>query len=220
MNMEPKNEETLMGDVSAQTNENLNSHEVFQITEKEHDLTKQHDKILTEIKTSMLRVTAVAIFVALGYTLRCNILVLYMRTFYDNTSLISIIMFMSCMFAGFDSLIQSFIADHWRFDTLIVISAFFDIITYSFEAGAWNFTVISAAYIISGQPIQGLSNAYVTRMLPVTYSKRQIGLYYQLFTVGYIFGPSIGGMLFILLLFVVQYTECLFLHQSDFFVQG
>lgn len=170
--------------------------EVFTITAKEHKRSAVHTKVHRTVYSSIQKVTALAVFTSLGYTLRMNIMVLYMRTFYDNTSVISLVTFASALFGAFDSLIQATLADRWRFDTLIVIAAFVDIITFAFEASAWSFLVIAIAHITSGQPLQGLGNAYVVRMLPVKDSKRQIALYFQIFAVAYIIGPVLGGMFF------------------------
>ena len=174
--------------------EDIPDTKILKLTEKEYEISKKHKEIESTIGRNMSHVTVLAIFTALAYTLRCNIMVLYMRTFYDNTSLISIIVYISCLFAAFNSLGQSFVADHWKFDILIVFCAVLDIILFSFEAGAWSFTVISVCYILSGQPLASLVTGYLARMLPVTQSKRAISLYYQLFVLAYIAGPSIGGM--------------------------
>ena len=172
------------------------------ISKKDREISNKHRNIEIATIDSMQYVTFLGIFSVFGYTLRSNIIVLYMRSFmnsetnYANMVLISIILYLSCIISGLNSILWSRFGNYWRFDTLLVLSIFMDIALFSVEASSWNFTMLALAYSFSGQPIQALANGYVNKMLPATQSQQQISMFYKLGVISYVLGPALAGMKF------------------------
>lgn len=177
------------------------------------EVTEQQSLITNEECTSLLisvyntaleysvsafkRVRIVALLLAIDYSIRTNIFVSYANTFDDctNNTTLAIIIYCSYFVSGFLSLVNGFIADAWCFDYLFCIATICDVITFWIEATATKFLILAIAYIVGGQVIQTLIYGYSSKYLPVFYTKQFQTEWMQLYTIGQLIGPIIGGIL-------------------------
>ena len=77
------------------------------------------------------------------YSMRCNLLILYAKTFHDNIAVISIAVYLSYISSAISSLGYGIIDDRWRIDYLLIIASILDVIAYWMEATAHSISCIS-----------------------------------------------------------------------------
>ena len=155
-----------------------------------------HSKMVNLMKDKFLKIAMVGVYFQCITFLKYNVLILYMRTFYSNTFIISIVIGFGTLSNGVFGLIFGYIGDSWkRFDHLIVICCIIDVICYSFQAFAPSFLIFSIFYILGTMPLVTIVNGYVTYMLPIYNAKNVIGITYQLSTIFILISPIIGALI-------------------------
>ena len=156
---------------------------------------EEYDNVLKATKQAMLKPFALAIALDFAYNLRCNLIVLYARTFSSHTTiLISLMVYLSYLYNAVFGLIFGMIGDHWRFDNLMVILTFVDVLCFGLEATTYNFWVLFVVYPIGAQPMSSLYLGYMTKLLPLNTSRKYITQVWSLIMLAFMLGPVIGGL--------------------------
>ena len=156
----------------------------------------KHEEILRETRQFFFKILYIVLSFALTYSMRTNIFILYARTFYNDTAVISVIVYLSYCMSAISSLLFGIIGDRWRFDYLLIIAAIFDVITFFVEATTTYFVVLAIAYAIGGQPFQAIGQSWKIKCLPTYYAQQFKTQLLSLYTLGYIVGPILGGKFF------------------------
>ena len=129
------------------------------------------------------------------YSMRCNLLILYAKTFYDNIAAISIVVYLSYISSAISSLGYGIIGDRWRIDYLLIIASILDVITYWMEATAPVFLVLAIGYSIGGQPFTAIACSFNLKLIPTYYAQQIRGKLLQVYAVSTILGPVFGGII-------------------------
>lgn len=166
------------------------------LDEKEIDI-DEHEIILQESQNLMSKLIFVSFSFAFTYALRTSIFVLYCRTFSGNitTFKISMVVCGSYLTSAITCVLFGFIGDRWRFDYLLVIAALLDVLTFWIEATTESFVVLSVVYALGGQPFQSIYRSWTIKSLPMYDSKKLLLKIDQVFAIGYLGGPVIGGII-------------------------
>ena len=144
----------------------------FFLTKEDETLSVDHEAILLQSKKLMYQVLYASFSYAFTYSLRSSIIVLYAKTFYDNTLVIGVFVYLSYFISGLMSLLFGYIGDHWRLDHLFFIVAALDIITFFLEATAQSFMQLAIAYAIGGQPFAAIDQSCFLKTLPKYYAQQ------------------------------------------------
>ena len=172
--LEKENDDTV-SPLLQQANANSGITNANDLSDRQIELCNEHKKIVEETKSKMNFVVFLTIFLVIIWYMRYNIFVLYARTFYDNNTMISIIVYISEIYLACLSLFVGILSDRWRYDNLIVIVLLIDTICNVFQAIAWNFNILSIAFILGSPPFNTLAKAYVGTMLPNNDAKLVVG---------------------------------------------
>ena len=159
------------------------------------DFIAKHEQVLSYTVSTFNRIRIVAFLFGIDYSLRMNIFVSYAQSLDNNvsTSAIGMVIYFTYFVSGLFSLINGFVADSWRFDYLFLFATLLDVITFWFEATANSFKMLAIAYIIGGQTIQTIVYGYSSKFLPVINCKVFQSDWMQLYAIGQLIGPVLGG---------------------------
>ena len=158
-------------------------------------LSRDHEKISKKSQEMLTKVVWVMFSFWITYSMRSNLVILYAETFYDNTSVISIFVYLSYISSAISSSIYGIVSDRWRVDYLLIIASIFDVLTFWLEATAPNFLVLGIAYSIGGQPFQAIAYAFNIKLIPTHYAQQIRGKMLQVSSVAAIIGPILGGII-------------------------
>lgn len=93
-------------------------------------LANRHEQILKESLMRSMTMTKVAFLLSFVHFLRSSIIVLYLKKFDDNDAKIGVVILSSYIVDGIVSLLFGIIGDKWRFDNLLIIAGFLDVVTF------------------------------------------------------------------------------------------
>ena len=155
----------------------------------------EHEKISQKSQKLLTRAVWVLLSFWITYSMRSNLIILYAETFYNNTAVISGIVYLSYVSAAISCLIYGIVADKWRVDYLLIIASIFDVITFWMEATAPIFIVLAIAYSIGGQPFSVIALSFNLKLIPTYYAQQIRGKMLQMYAVSSIIGPVIGGII-------------------------
>ena len=183
-------------DESSLLNKGEYGHHVrFEFDKNVDTVVTEHKQILSEVNGLFNRVLYIVFVCAVTYCMRGSIFILYARHFYDNTSTISIFIYLSYISSGIVSLSVGFIGNKWRFDILLIIGTILDVITFGMEATAVNFYMLVVAYAVGAQPFQTLMQSWILNMYPTYYAKIYRTKIIQYLIIGGLLGTIIGGVI-------------------------
>ena len=160
-----------------------------------HEACILHGQILEESKRAIQLAPLYGMLTSLVFKMRSILFVLYALEFTSDQSLISLIVDMDWFIDGIFALIILYITDIWRYDYMILLGAFVDLITCFIEASSWSFTVLAIVYTFSDQPTESMFCAYITHILPVNMSKQYVSYFYQSARFSYGLAPVISGVI-------------------------
>ena len=158
---------------------------------------EEHERILNKSKRVIIHAMVVAGANGFAFAACTNIVVLYARTFDDNTTLISWIVWFSSVSFSILSLILSSLADTVGFDALLFGAFIVAGIGVLMQAVASSFIIWGIGYILSRQPTLFIFIGYVAAMLPLIDSKQYTATFYQIFAAFYLIGPLVSGMWYV-----------------------
>ena len=157
----------------------------------------KHDELLTRTRDLTSKLLFIVFSFSFTYGLRGSIIVLFLKEFYDDTSICAVVVFASYISSGIMSQLFGYIGNRnvYFLDKLLMIAAAMDVITFTLEATTTTFIQIGIAYSIGGQPFTALYQTFANKLLPTFYVK----LFQIQIVVGYKIGktvsPLIGGII-------------------------
>ena len=154
-----------------------------------------HERTLEESKHAIQLAPVYGMFTSIMFKMRSTLFVLYALEFTSNQSLISLVVDIDWVINGIFAGIILYITDVWRYDYMILLGAFVNVITCVFEASSWSFTVLAIVFSVSDQPTESMFCAYITHVLPVNMSKQYVSFFYQSTRFSYGLAPVIGGII-------------------------
>ena len=157
----------------------------------------KHEEAIQQCLSTVRRVRFIGLLLAIDYMMRSNIFILYAKTLRGcpSASYLGIVIYASYFASGVMCIMNGIIGDNWRFDYLLCIAAWADVITFWIEATATHFTTLATVYIIGGQAIQAIVYGFIVKSLPIYYATQYQIAFAQTYVTGTLLGPLIGGLL-------------------------
>ena len=163
------------------------------ISQKDIEIVSKHDEIVKETQKEMKRIVNVGLYISFNSSMTNTVIVLYAATFYDDSTIIGIIVYVACLDGAINTLFSNVLGDFYGFDTILCICACLDAIFFFGEAAAFDFIFFSVCYVLGGFTGPELVGAYLAKMLPTVDSKQLNATFWQYFGIAYILGPVSGG---------------------------
>lgn len=167
------------------------------INDELQTLADKHGDVVHFVSSTFTRVLYIGVSCSLTYTLRTNLFVLYCKTFndYGSSLYIGIAIYCSYVVSAIMSLTFGIIGDRFRFDILLLMAGVLDVLTFFMEAKASNFVILAVAYAIGGQPFEAIVHGWNIKMQPLFYAQKFQARFLQCYTLGYLAGPVLGGII-------------------------
>eukprot|EP01084_Bolivina_argentea_P261815 442599_1 len=158
----------------------------------------EHLTILKESISISKRLILLTMVIGYCYNGNAAIFVLYAKTIYDNTAVISILIYAATIFEAILTCMLSILCDKYGFDNFLLLILLFHIIGTLIIALANyndNFITLSLGYLIAEQPISRLITGYIQRVLPMYYSKYYMAAMIQLKQMSILIGTILAGII-------------------------
>ena len=154
----------------------------------------KHEEYLNETKKSVSKLLVGGFSDGLVYSSGTTIFVLYAHTFYNNSTIIGVVVYLYYIVCGILSFVYGKIGDKWRFDYLFIILSIIDVIAFGLLAFSDNFILISIGFIFGGQPMDAVEESFATLLLPIFDNQKFQIRFATIWIFGYLLGPIMAAI--------------------------